>query len=82
MLVKILSGNHAGEIVEQSQAEAESNIAFGFAELVPAAEAPPPTDPPPVEGEGGEGEPSHPIVEPPTEETRNRDAARKSKTRT
>lgn len=35
MKVKILSGNQTGQIVDQPQAEAEANIATGFAELAP-----------------------------------------------
>jgi hypothetical protein len=33
--VKILSGNQTGAVVEMGQAEAEANLATGFAELVP-----------------------------------------------
>lgn len=39
MKVRILSGNQTGTIVEQSQDEAEVNIATGFAEAVLAEPA-------------------------------------------
>jgi hypothetical protein len=46
MKVKILHGNQAGQIIEQAQSEAESNIATGYACAVeedssPASEAEP-----------------------------------------
>lgn len=40
MRVHILSGNQAGQVVEQTDAEAAANIAAGFAEPVTEVEAP------------------------------------------